>query len=118
MDRWEQGLFYPTWEQLCKLAALTQTSLDTLLNGPVPPNFLDGCSQVPTAFALRQSFYPCIVAATVSAHPHQAPLEDMTRALRQAISAILQSIEDETDPLTLFLREVQTGSNPGEQDNS
>ena len=118
VDRWEQGLFYPTWEQLCKLAALTQTSLDTLLNSPDTPNFLNGCSQVPTAFALRQSFHPLIVAAAVNAHPHQAPLEVMTHALNQAISAILQSIEEETDPLTLFLKELQTEPTPGEQDKS
>jgi len=106
VDRWEQGLFYPTWEQLCKLAALTRTSLGTLLNSPDTPNFLNGCSQVPTAFALRQSFHPLIVAATVNAHPHQAALEDMTQALSKAIAAILQSIEDKTDPLTLLLGEA------------
>lgn len=60
---------------------------------------------MPTAFALRQGFYPLIVTATVNAHPHQASLEDMTQALNQAIAAILRSIEDETDPLTLFLSE-------------
>ena len=108
VDRWEQGSFYPTWEQLCKLAALTHTSLGTLLNSPNTPNFLNGCSQVPTAFALRQSFHPLIVEATVTAHPHQAPLEDLTQALNQAITTIHKSIEDGTDPLTLLLREVPT----------
>lgn len=72
VSRWEQGLFYPTWEQLCKLAALTQTPLETLLSSPDTPNFLNGCSQEPTAFALRQRFHPAIVATTVNAHPHQA----------------------------------------------
>nr|WP_176704933.1 hypothetical protein [Arthrobacter sp.] len=118
VDRWEKGLFYPTWEQLCKLSALTETSLGILLNSPDTPNFLNGCSQVPTAFALRQVFHPLIVTATVNAHPHQAPLEDMTQALNQAIAAILQSIEDETDPLTLCLSELQTKPYLGEQDKS
>ena len=86
VDRWEQGLFYPTWEQLCKLSALTQTSLGTLLNSSDAPNFLNGCSQVPTAFALRQSFHPAIVAATVNAHPLPASLEDMTQALKARYS--------------------------------
>lgn len=107
VDRWEQGLFYPTWEQLCKLSALTQTSLGELLNSPETPNFLNGCSQVPTSFALRQSFHPAIVSATVNAHPQQASLEDMTQALNQAIAAILQSIENGTDPLTLLLSELE-----------
>lgn len=100
VSRWEQGLFYPTWEQLCKLAALTQTPLATLLSSPDVPNFLNGCSQEPIAFALRQRFHPVIVATTVSSHPHQAALEDMTQALNQAIVDIQQAIEEKTDPLT------------------
>lgn len=104
VDRWEQGLFYPTWEQLCKLAALTQTPLETLLSRPDTPNFLNGCSQEPTGFALRQRFHPAIVATAVSAHPHQASLEDMTQALNQAIAEIQQAIEEKTDPLTLLLK--------------
>lgn len=104
VDRWEQGLFYPTWEQLCKLAALTQTPLETLLSKADTPNFLNGCSQEPTGFALRQHFHPAIVTTAVNAHPHQASLEDMTQALNQAIAEIQQAIEEKTDPLTLLLK--------------
>lgn len=104
VDRWEAGLFYPSWEQLCKLAALTQTALATLLNGPDNPNFLNGCSQEPTGYALRQRFHPAIVATAVSAHPATASLEDMTQALNQAIADIHQAIEEKTDPLTLLLK--------------
>lgn len=112
VDRWEQGLLYPTWEQLCRLAALTQTPLDTLLNCPDTPNFLNGCSQVPTAFALRQSFHPAIVSATVNAHPDQTPLDEMAKAINQAISAIMVSIEAKTDPLTLFINGLRGENEP------
>lgn len=104
VDRWEGGLFYPSWEQLCKLAALTQTPLATLLNRPDTPNFLNGCSQEPTGFALRQRFHPAIVAAAVASHPDPASLEDMTQALNQAIADIHQAIKEKTDPLTQLLK--------------
>lgn len=78
VERWEGGLFYPTSEQLCKLAALTQTPMQALRNRPGTHNFLNGCSHEPTGYALRQRFHPAIVAATVSAHPDQTSLEDMT----------------------------------------
>lgn len=38
INRWEQGLLYPTWEQLCKLSALTQTPLEILLAASKRPN--------------------------------------------------------------------------------
>lgn len=104
VDRWEQGLFYPTWEQLCKLAALTQTPLETLLSGPDTPNFLNGCSQEPAGFALRQRFHPAIVATAVNSHPQQPSLEDMTQAVNQALADIQQAIQEKTDPLTLLLK--------------
>lgn len=104
VSRWEGGMFYPTWEQMCKLAALTQTPLETLLSRSDAPNFLNGCSQEPAGFALRQRFHPAIVDTAVNAHPHQASLEDMTQALNQAIADIQQAIEDKTDPLTLLLK--------------
>lgn len=104
VSRWEAGLFYPTWEQLCKLAALTQTPLETLLSSRDTPNFLNGCSQEPMGFALRQRFHPAIVATAVNSHPDQASLEDMTQALNRAIADIQQAIEEKIDPLTLLLK--------------
>lgn len=118
VDRWEQGLLYPTWEQLCKLVALTRTPLDTLLNSPDTPNLLNGCAQEPTAFALRQRFHPLVVDATVNAHPHQASPEDAAQALNEAMAAIHQAIQEETDPLTLFLNEALKETSPGKDNTS
>ena len=71
VDRWEQGLLYPTWEQVCRLSALTQTPMDSLLSGVENNQALLGCVNDPTGFALRHSFRPAIVATTVKSHPQQ-----------------------------------------------
>ena len=112
VNSWEQGRVYPTWEQLCKLAALTEISLETLLNSPTTPNALSGCIQTAVPFALAQRFHPSIVAATVDAHPEQASLEEMTVALNEAIADINQMVLDGTDPMTLFLNSVIDDTNP------
>lgn len=106
VDRWEAGLLYPTWEQLCKLAVLTCTPLETLFTAPGVLNGLSGCVQEPLTFALRQGFHPAIAAATIDAHPHQPLAEENGNAIDQAITAIQEQIETKTDPLTLFLDEL------------
>lgn len=105
VEGWEEGFFYPSWEQLCKLAALTETPLHTLLNSTSATNLFNGCVQVATAFALRQSFHPLIVFSSVSAHPKAPELADMILALEHAIVAIEKTIDEGTDPLTLFLHQ-------------
>lgn len=104
VDRWEQGLLYPTWEQLCKLAVLTETPLGTLLTAPRGLEGLGGCVQEPLVFALRQSFHPAIVAATVDANPDQASWDQVGNAIDQAIADIQEQIAAKTDPLSVFIR--------------
>lgn len=113
VDRWEQGLLYPTWDQLCRLSALTQTPLDALLTTAETGQVLSGCMNDPMTFALRHKFHPYIVATTVTSHPHQTSLDDMATAISQAIAAIRVSIEAKTDPLTLYVHGLLGGDQPG-----
>lgn len=106
VDRWEKGLLYPTWEQLCKLSALTQTPLETLLAAAEGPNLLGGCATDPLGFALRQNFHPAIVATTVKAHPEQTSLEDMAEAIKNAISIAQEQITAGTDPYSVFIQSL------------
>ncbi|ALV47859.1 hypothetical protein MB46_19495 (plasmid) [Arthrobacter alpinus] len=103
VDRWEQGLLYPTWEQLCRLSALTQTPLDKLLNGASTNQVLLGCINDPTGFTLRHRFHPAIVATTVNAHPEQPSLDCMAKAIHLAITDIRASIEAGTDPHSIYV---------------
>ena len=106
VDSWEAGLLYPTWEQLCKLAALTGTSLETLFTAPGVLEGLAGCVQEPLTFALRQGFHPAIVASTVSVHPHQPSVEEMANAIAQAVAAIQEQIALHTDPLSTLISDL------------
>ncbi|MFQ4149814.1 hypothetical protein AAGW05_14155 [Arthrobacter sp. LAPM80] len=111
VDRWEQGLIYPTWEQLCKLSALTRTPLEKLFTTPGPFDGLRGCVHDPLGFALRQSFHTAIVAATIDAHPGEASLEEIANAIDQAITDIQDQIEMKTDPLTIYINALLAETN-------
>lgn len=112
VDRWEQGLLYPTWEQLCRLSALTQTPLASLLTGEENNQPLLGCINDPTGFVLRHCFHPAIVATTVKSHPQQTSLGDMATAIHQAIADVRTSIQAGTDPHTAFLTQLLEESDP------
>ena len=103
VDSWEAGLLYPTWEQLCRLAALTDTPLVTLLTAPGGLEGLVGCVQEPLTFALRQGFHPAIVASTVNVHPHQPSSQESATAIDQAVAAIQEQIALHTDPLSMLI---------------
>ena len=111
VDSWEAGLLYPTWEQLCRLAALTETPLVTLLTAPGVLEGLTGCVQEPLTFALRQSFHPAIVANTVNVHPHQPSAEESANAIDQAVAAIQEQIALHTDPLSMLISDVVVETN-------
>lgn len=112
INRWEQGLLYPTWEQLCKLSALTQTPLEILLTTSKRPNLLGGCGTDQLGFALRQNFHPAIVATAVQAHPEQTSLEEMTVAIKKAITDFQEQIAGGTDPQSVFVEGLMGGEQP------
>lgn len=103
VEAWEKGIIYPTWDQLTRVAALTDTNPDELLSTPdtlFTPHFAR-CTRAFWAEDLRRSYSPAIVLPTVSAHPHtptdEAVVHGYQTAMLELAEPILEHLRDEAD---------------------
>jgi hypothetical protein len=93
---WENGTTYPSWDQLVRFSALTNTSLEELFVAPSEwePVSRGTCPAAHLAHFLRNNFHPSIVAATLKAAPHEPDPGDIAEALIDARVSAFQPMID------------------------
>lgn len=114
IDHVERGLIYPSWDVICRLAAMVDKDVEYFLPAQRTPAHpfsrfgrlgRFGCNPDPTSVALAYAYHPAIVGATVLHGGAEGFADELTAAHTIALidarargEELIRSVLDDIDP--------------------